>query len=79
MLDIIQSITFHLLVCCLKTNVEYTKLYFACGSRWLRNLVSYIKEGTSEHGAEKNIWNQRKEVAGGWIILRIEEINNLCP
>jgi hypothetical protein len=38
---------------------------FACGSVWVRNLVSDIKgakytEGVWEQGAEENIWSEEK-------------------
>jgi hypothetical protein len=53
MLVTIESRTFCLLVCCLKTQkLEYTNYNFARGSVWVSNLVSDIKGGTWTEGEE---------------------------
>jgi hypothetical protein len=51
----------------------------ACGSVWVRNLVSNIKEGTQtggvrEQDAEENIWT---EESGNWKKMHNEELHNL--
>jgi hypothetical protein len=70
MLVTIQSRTFCLLVCCLKTYKLGIQNYnFACDFLWVRNLVFNIKGGTQtevvwEQDAEVYIWTEERRSDG---------------